>query len=74
MGDPNCDPGDTGKYWNFDSRWKSAAAVSKTTVMMLRFAADVAPADSTARVREMCHMGSFHFDKVKSSFVHELHA
>ena len=49
VGNPTCDPGYTGGYWNFNSKWKSASAVSKTSVMMLRFAADVSPQDK-ARV------------------------
>lgn len=40
-GNPACDPGFTGAYWDFSSDWKSASAVSKTCVMLLRYLTDV---------------------------------
>ena len=43
QGNPTCDPGFTGAYWDFTSDWKSASSVSKTTVMLLRYYSDVDP-------------------------------
>ena len=40
-GNPKCDPGYTGAYWDFGSDWKSASSVSKTAVMLLRYYTDV---------------------------------
>jgi hypothetical protein len=36
IGNPACDPGYTGAYWDFSSTWKSACSISKTSVMMVR--------------------------------------
>eukprot|EP01047_Picozoa_sp_COSAG01_P018514 COSAG01_NODE_1005_length_12174_cov_40.917267_9_plen_730_part_00 len=40
-GNPKCDPGYTGAYWDFSSPWMSASSISKTCVMLLRFFTDV---------------------------------
>eukprot|EP01048_Picozoa_sp_COSAG05_P004791 COSAG05_NODE_271_length_12468_cov_8.607810_14_plen_617_part_00 len=40
-GNPKCDPGYTGAYWDFSSPWMSASSISKTCVMLLRFFSDV---------------------------------
>lgn len=55
---PTCDPGFTGNYWNFASPWKSAASVSKTSVMLLRVVTDVSAADRLRVVQRV----QFHAD------------